>query len=511
MGKTKTLLLLAMVSAAIIMTACRKNDWQTPSQKSDKERFFRLPHNSSATIRRAVVVLQEAETRRSFAVQLVQKNGFPLWDKAMTYYDAAARGGDTMLLVPLVPDGSRRVHAIIELRMSDQVVMRVLGAEDYKLYPHGRLAGSSATAERFAVEFMKIEHLVFGYRQFVLRDDSLLKPFVPAAQQANRFLKLNIVPLSASNAMLTTTTTGGDCYEVPVFEYDANGQEWFTGETQWEGNCENNGAGGYPGGFGIFNGGNPVVVSGWTTNAPPTGSGSGWTNWPVYHPPQGWTPSYVDDGQWPKNPCKLADSLMRMARYRALLNQLKLKLTDSFETGYWTQNLHNNNFSYVEAKGPAGTLSIPYAIPAGSIIDAFLHNHYLDSNALSIFSIDDIISMWKLFTDNHMPANPKEFSMTLVTFRGAYMVTIKDVNKFKAFGDLMIKKDPDGLFLNMWFYSRYSILHTNSATVNELNFAQALKEMDTGLALFKSDETMSSYIPITVNNAGNAVITGPCN
>jgi hypothetical protein len=452
--------------------------------------------------KRAAALLQQAEQLHPFAATLATKAGFPLWDKVLVRYDATARGSDTILLVPLVPDGSTRVHAVIELRMSDQVVMRVFGAADYKNYPHGLLAGSSATAERFAVEFMKIEKLVFGYRQFVLRDDSLLKLNRP--QAAGRYLKLNLIPVADSAALVLAP---GDCYEVEIwYDPDGNsdpghcsGNEYFTGETYLEGNCGSGSGGGYPGGFGIFSGGNPVVISGWTTNTPPVGSGPGWTNWPVYHPPQGWVPSYVADADCPPLIGELQQDTTFISKLRELNGRSVTNL--SYEKGYEVRWL--SPAFYEPVSGSPNSQFIQWNIY--SAMDGFMHSHFRGLN--SIFSPQDMVLMAKMWLNRAARDSTRFFLVVTSADAFPYLVVVNDVAKYRKFAE-RITRDSAATRKYLWQYE--SKFNFQDIGKNEKGFLEMLsRETKGGLTLFRASETCDKWHKMELD-AWGAVSTINC-
>jgi hypothetical protein len=509
MTRLRLLLMMMLLSILTAIIACRKSDWQTRLPQSDAERFFHLQSGSQPAVQRAVGVLREAEKQQPFVETIAQKLGWPLWDKAQLQYHPTARGSDTILLVPLVPDGSRRVHAVLELRLSTNMLLRIFGGDDHKNYPSGTLWASTASAERFAVEFMKIEHRVFGYRQFVIKADSL---FQHHPIMRGQFRKINIVPAAANSTALVLASA--DCYEVEIW-YDPDGDadpghnsgnEYFTGETYLEGNCGSSSGGGYPGGFGIFSGGSPVVVSGWTTNTPTTGSGPGWVNWPPYHPPQGWTPSYVDDAPWP-NPCMVIDTLLKNSTFKTLMGHLYIKCTDRFETGFLIKNIHSPAPASSSVVGTPNTLSIDFS--TNDTVDCILHNHYIDSASLSIFSSDDLFTIWDFFHGGQTQ-DPASFTMGLVTFRTSYLLMITDTAKFRNFGNKFLTNRADDRFINQWFYITYGISEKASISNNEYNFLRALTGLNCGLTLIRGNESMTSFKPIRLSADGKSVEEVKC-
>jgi hypothetical protein len=491
--------LLSIIFLSLLIS-CRKYHRLQPLP-DPALRFFSLPAGAHPAVYRAATALQLANAQAPFAAALAVKSGFPQWNKVQVQYDATTRGSDTILLVPLVPDGSPRVHAVIELRMSDAVVMRVLSANDYKNYPYGSLTGSNTTAERFAVELMKIEHLVFGYNQFVLRDDSLLKFNRPQAAGLHRYLKLNLIPVTDSAALVLAQS---DCYEVEVW-YDPDGDsdpdhnsgnEYFTGETYLEGNCNSSG-GGYPGGFGIFSGGSPVVVSGWTTNAPPVGSGPGWTNWPVYHPPQGWTPSYVADADCPPLINELQQDTAFISKLRELNDRSVTNL--SYERGYDVRRRDIGLYLPLNGTPNAGLINWHIPFPT----DGLMHCHYRGLN--SIFSPQDMVLMAQLWLHGLARDSSRFFFVVTSADAYPYLVVVNDVAKYRAFAERITKDSTENRRFMRVYDSKFNFQDIEK---NEKGFLQMLlKETKGGLTLFRANESCDKWNKLGIDAWGTMSTT----
>jgi hypothetical protein len=91
--------LLLFCSTIILFFSCRKTDVQNDSKKPDEleERFFTVPAASSPQVKAIAGAVKKQNDKHHFLASLVQKAGYPRWDKAkiINYNNRTVTGRDT--------------------------------------------------------------------------------------------------------------------------------------------------------------------------------------------------------------------------------------------------------------------------------------------------------------------------------------------------------------------------------------------------------------------------------
>jgi hypothetical protein len=207
----------------------------------------------------------------------------PLWNKAVV--KAGRRGGattttagnipssDTILLIPLSHAGQLHVSGYIEASITDTVLLGLHFDKQYRHYRYGKLSSDRNNAEKFAIEFMLLDQHVFGQNRFAIKDEQLFRQDANPQQNLSDTHHFLVVDLQHYSGTAISTSNNNDCYEVEIWvdpdgdadPNDNSGNEYFTGETYWVGDCGTDAIGGFGFGFGPTGigwgdsgGGNPV-------------------------------------------------------------------------------------------------------------------------------------------------------------------------------------------------------------------------------------------------------------
>jgi hypothetical protein len=515
-SKTITCLLFA----AIFLFACRKKDFSLPEQTATG-RFFQLPPGADITLERCAAELLHQNQYTGLVNKMILADGFPRWKNAWQQKPGTKTdrtiiaGADTIVLIPLVMEGSNRVSSIIEMRLNGSITTRLFRSRGYQSQLNGSAASGALTAERFAILFMQAEQEVFGYRKFTITDPLLFRKEMPCCNKPTSFLKLNMG--RAAHAL--TEQSGGDCYEVEIW-YDPDGDadpdhnsgnEYFTGETYWVGDCsESSGGGVFPGGFGGLGGGSPVLNGGL-----PAGSGGGGGSGgaipcqgsnllvngqlpcdtlPGLPPVYGWVPAQEDD------PCDdLILQLQNDANFAAKFSTLNTPgvLLLNHEKGFVIADRVGNHYLEVEGSAVSPTIQI---LNLQIKTDGFLHSHYSGLN--SIFSPQDLIYMAELFLNGKVKDTANFFFGVTSSYGMPYLIKITNTAKFRAFVMEVAGDEKKMKFFEKDYNDKFNY---SDAGLNEKGFLKMLKEMKAGngLTLFKGNSACTQWIKLTINNFNN--------
>lgn len=186
--KSKLLWTFAITTTLLVYSACRKTD-QTSEQKTDpikissiEERFFNSNRTSDPTEKTLVDFIKRKNEKEKFVEKTVSQIGYPRWDKIVTTASKskiAGRGASDSSLatyyLPFVRDSQNYVNAsmIIKTYPSDTTF-------SYKCdwqYSQQQNSINSYTdsAEYYAIFFMVLDKVVFGYTEFEITDTLLFK------------------------------------------------------------------------------------------------------------------------------------------------------------------------------------------------------------------------------------------------------------------------------------------------------------------------------------------------
>ena len=163
----------------------------------------------------------------------------------------------------------------------------------------------------------------------------------------------------------------------------------------------------------------------------------------------------------------------------------------------------------ITRNGPVNGDGIDLALQVGDLYAGFIHSHYDRTDMLSVFSVDDLISAWKMFDNINMTQPEKNFFMGVVTADNTtYLLTIEDLGKFITFGENNLSTPLQinavrNHFNNLGIISSAPIEHQRNM------LAQFLQTFNTGMKLMQGNY-LNFYGWDTVDVGDNGVTTNYC-
>jgi len=206
------------------------------------------------------------------------------------------------------------------------------------------------------------------------------------------------------------------------------------------------------------------------------------------------------------NPCEKVRFLANSEVFRNKMAKLIGYTGKDFEAGYLLRNNHDGTFSYEYMKGPEGTLEIRFNCSPQSQIFGFIHTH--PAHGLPIFSLSDLQVLFQSFMGGCIE-NLEHFPIGVVTPQGAYMLVVRDVQRFRDFGHMLLRKDFIRENVTEHIFRRYFLDYYPD---HEKAFLKFLKDSDAGLMLFEgSHADFSQWLNLKLDPAGNPVVNpNPC-
>ena len=125
-----------MALLVFLQLNCKKEDFYN-SKINVTEKFFELPPNTDPIIKRIVEDLKQKNALHPFVEQFVKKEGYPVWQYAKISstqnYSAnfTAGEGDTLVSVPVVPDGASYVKDVLKIKMDTELLYKLFVGENY--------------------------------------------------------------------------------------------------------------------------------------------------------------------------------------------------------------------------------------------------------------------------------------------------------------------------------------------------------------------------------------------
>ncbi|MEP1307276.1 MAG: hypothetical protein ABJK11_16555 [Balneola sp.] len=211
------------------------------------------------------------------------------------------------------------------------------------------------------------------------------------------------------------------------------------------------------------------------------------------------------------DPCELAELLEDDTLFRQKMGDLLSKAnSDNFESGYLFKK-NSSGTDYFLRQGNSGDPFI--VLDEQGSYDGFMHNHFdSDPPSLSIFSPDDIQSLYTIFDSGGM-VNPETFTYGLVTYFGTrYILKIEDISKFQSFGQNFLSGDEYTVFKSNFLALRnIYVPYNGEVNGGEIAFLKILEQYDTGLKLFKGNSDFTDWQVRKLSSNGNSSVNGNCN
>jgi hypothetical protein len=183
---------LLLFSLFFVQQSCTKINTDAPAklELTDVEvtqKFFKLPANAPAAVRRAADEMKRRNSQSSeFVKNFVKNNGYPAWDKAIIQSRhrvatasfagsaANAEGGDTIVIIPVVQVDIAFVDGFVTATLNGAVNLDLYRGGDYSAYSFNNVPTDSISADKAAMQVMYFNYRVFGYTRFEVSDNRLL-------------------------------------------------------------------------------------------------------------------------------------------------------------------------------------------------------------------------------------------------------------------------------------------------------------------------------------------------
>jgi hypothetical protein len=481
------------------------------------ERFFKVPADANPILIRIINNLKENEFNKPFISNFVKSEGFPIWEHAKITIKkkVKSRDGnpDTLVIIPIIPDNGLYVKDILAVKITTELLYKLYEREAYALYGFDKDSNRiSPNADDVVNQIIQLEKEIFSAEAFVIKDNRLFDYWPSTLVKPESFF----IKASIAIQQVPTYDGGGDgpCTTFAVYWQGHLAYYLTTGLCNNEGIPSGGGAGGgLDGGPGWTDSPPTSGGGGSTSPIPPCGSGfervvitpDGLYSGPCTSPTHIPADTSMNDNQFSINdsiPCLVIANHLQSNNYTSLLQTLRNKSNvEKNETGFLLSDREN---AYQEVIGPTDSLSVTINI-SGRII-RLLHNHYIDTNSLSVFSSDDIINLYYLVLSNKI-TGLNEFTYTLVTSTTSYIIMIKDLRQFLIFGQNYI----DTEMLSHLLYTSFNINENNTDDQNEIQMLKAFSLFNTGFKVFKGNSNMSEFNPVKYDYNSDYIVSDPCN
>ncbi len=202
----------------MLFATCRKTEYigrYETKYNFDESKFFSGTEGSDATTKKLVSFFKNKQmTNPNYLPNLVQKHGYPVWNKTINNYaqhitsrNTTEEIQDSVIHLPLVQTGIESVSSFIEAVINDSISVELYEAKKHKLLPHGTINSTSLTAEKYINHFFMLENNVFNNQFFRITDTSLFKSLLPSNSGSN--VKLKFINVSADSTSGTALNSFG--------------------------------------------------------------------------------------------------------------------------------------------------------------------------------------------------------------------------------------------------------------------------------------------------------------
>ena len=216
--------------------------------------------------------------------------------------------------------------------------------------------------------------------------------------------------------------------------------------------------------------------------------------------------------------CALFNKLKNDTQFKEIIEFLKTKINEPTETGYALTKTPTGYDALPGVPDPTKKYAIAFTIPNGTTVDILTHVH--NTGGLSIFSLEDIEQMYKVFRDNYDSLDSGQtFISVVVTPNGeVYALTITDraafVQTYLAFLNTeeklyktRITFDNDPSLFNS---SYFGINSGHTREDNEKNFLRFIGNT-AGIKLHKANADLSQWNPLKLNALSGVEKEPACN
>jgi hypothetical protein len=194
---------LLLFSFFFIHQSCTKLDTEKPHLNDAVEKFFTVPAGTKSQVKRVMENLKEQNKLTGFINEIVKKEGYALWNKAMintrpASYKSSLRNlqspVDTFIHIPLVLEGTEYVNSFILAKLNGTMTLQLFRGRDYASFGFGDINADTANAEKLALQIMVMTKEIFGHDKYILKDSRLFNTHhghLPAHAVADRKFKVS--------------------------------------------------------------------------------------------------------------------------------------------------------------------------------------------------------------------------------------------------------------------------------------------------------------------------------
>ena len=231
--------LAILISCQKQIDTSQENGASHVEKKFNYNRFFPDSESDNPAIRKIFEYLKAENSKKGFLPNFVKTAGYPRWDKILLKKAATMQNivlantiyeqSDTICVVPLVSENNTAITGVfIAELLNDQVKCHYSLLTDYSKMGEFK--------QKFVLSMIQLEKLVFGYTSFKIYDHSLLGAD-NTIDLRKRSREINSTPGLLAN------TNDDPCEIVEIWhdpteeECHCSGDEYFTGEWYYEGDC----------------------------------------------------------------------------------------------------------------------------------------------------------------------------------------------------------------------------------------------------------------------------------
>ena len=455
-------LFFLLLSVLVLTYSCKKMDYIDVAKVNITERFFELPKNADPILKRIVEDLKQKNSLHPFVEQFVKNEGLPVWKYAKitikrnhTDNVINTEGTDTLVSVPIVPDGDAYVKDVLKVKINTEVLYKLFMGEQYASNGFDKDPNRTApNAEDIVKQIMAFEKEMYYSSDstviYHIKDNRLFDNW-PADTTKPQDFYMSVRPVGEICPIIEITYISG-------WEFCSSGKEISSNITKPK--CpiyttliiydacydDEGGEGGWttypqgePGG-----GDGTTTTPDSTTNPPNTlpGECGEDRNWVVY---------VIDTntGEW-KNPCTQEEPPIILPdndvpnNDSTYLNTIALiisaKADSIFNWAFLPNNglreqgaiiVKKNDSIYLKnfSTGSQSHTSINDILSAGEEIIGYLHTHPVDNDfkLRSFFSDNDILKFHKY------ASNIQKFTAILECGNKRFALVVEDIQKYNEF------------------------------------------------------------------------------
>lgn len=168
----KTTLLLALFS---LLISCKKTDFYVGdkdfkiSKTEVVNKFFSFDNGIDPIVSKVLSEIKHRNLSGDFVMDFAQKEGFPVWDKAVVFSEG---GADTLVYIPLVLNKTRYTSGFIRAVINKDISIQNFESSEYVSYPFLSYDAENS-AENYALMFMIFDYKIFQHDRFIVKDNRL--------------------------------------------------------------------------------------------------------------------------------------------------------------------------------------------------------------------------------------------------------------------------------------------------------------------------------------------------